>query len=699
MKTNKTILSGYNYPKKNMKNELEDQPNKRLIVKYIFTFSVGIILLAGSCVPVEEKAEIPFNASIDLPQIQHVFDLQNAQAFDSLVLLLADEDPSMRYAAARAFASFQDTAALQAILPLLIDKQGEVRMMAALSVGQLGVPAAETPLTDAFDGRDSARLYEHANSQILEAMGKIGDKPFLRALSTISTYQTIDTLLLLGQARGIYRYALRDIVDEEGTNTMVRYLANPAIPLSVRIIAANYLQRAKDLNLEPHADQIIASWHGESNPFLRMCLATALGKVKSKEAMRDLELSFPTESDYRVKCSILRALQNFDYSNVYTVLLNATKDENPHVAEVAAQYFIQNGNEGDAYKYRNAVNSASAWQAKTRMAQAANIYLTSIYSGTKITLQNEILSSLNSEKDPYQKAAWLKAWGSEIRNFESIPKYFSSSEPIPVRTQAVMSLIDVCTNKNFDKYFAGEGYLIKAQIVTYLTDALKTGDAGIAALIAGAILDPDSGLKNLFKDKKSDLSKALAGLKLPDEMETYTELANALKEYGVESLAIPEEQKNIKPINWRIITSLQKESTAEILTSKGSIVIKVFPNRAPASVSSFIQLAQDGYYNGKAFHRVVPNFVVQTGCPRGDGFGGLDFTLRSELAGAYYDDEGYVGMASAGLHTEGPQFFITHSPTPHLDGRYTIIGKVISGMDVVHRLTIGDTISQINIRY
>jgi cyclophilin family peptidyl-prolyl cis-trans isomerase len=96
---------------------------------------------------------------------------------------------------------------------------------------------------------------------------------------------------------------------------------------------------------------------------------------------------------------------------------------------------------------------------------------------------------------------------------------------------------------------------------------------------------------------------------------------------------------------------------------------------------------------------VVPNFVVQTGCPRGDGFGSLDFTIRSEVAGTYYNEEGYLGMASAGPHTEGTRFFITHSPTPHLDGRYTIFGKVISGMQVIHQLEMGDSISQINILY
>ena len=127
--------------------------------------------------------------------------------------------------------------------------------------------------------------------------------------------------------------------------------------------------------------------------------------------------------------------------------------------------------------------------------------------------------------------------------------------------------------------------------------------------------------------------------------------------------------------------------------------LELFPERAPATVSSFIDLINKGFYNQKYFHRVVPNFVIQTGCPRGDGYGSLDFTIRSEVADSYYDAEGYVGMASAGPHTEGTQFFITHSPTPHLDGKYTIFGRVISGMEVVHRIAMGDQIKTINILY
>ena len=123
----------------------------------------------------------------------------------------------------------------------------------------------------------------------------------------------------------------------------------------------------------------------------------------------------------------------------------------------------------------------------------------------------------------------------------------------------------------------------------------------------------------------------------------------------------------------------------------------MYVNHAPGTVANFIQLARDQYYHNKNFHRVVPNFVIQGGCPRGDGYGSLDYSILSELGPLHYDAEGYIGMASAGNHTEFTQFFITHSPTPHLDGKYTIFGKVKKGMDVVHQIQVGDLIREVNI--
>lgn len=655
--------------------------------------------LMTSCVPVEEKVKTPFDDHLSAAAIRQGYNLQNEQNKDSLVLMLKSDDPSARFAAARAFASFRDSSALPALFPLLSDPQQRIREMAAFAIGQIGSPSAEGQLTAAFDGRDSARLYQKSNGIILEAMGKIGSQKYLRALSTISNYEAMDTFLLLGQARGIYRYALRDMIDPDGTALMVSYLSNTNIPLPVRIIAANYLHRAKGLDLTNYADELIADWNGETNVYLRMCLATALGKIKNPAVAKTLIESFKTESDYRVKCNILRGLQGFDYKDVYQLYFDASKDANPAIAEVAAQYFIQHGKEQDGNKYRGLVDACPTWQAKTRIAQASNIFLTNLFSSLKTSLSKDIQAHIQQASNPYEKAAWVRAWGSELRNFESLPKYFAADQPAVVRTEAVTSLIEACKDKHFDAYFAGEGYLIKAQIAGYLANAIKSGDAGMIALVAEAITDPATGLKAAMNDKKTELSKALAGLKLPQEMETYLALTKALKEYNITAPVIPEEQKQFKDIDWTLIDKIKPGTRVQIVTSVGEINLTLYPDRAPVSVSNFLDLAAKGFYNNKYFHRVVPNFVIQTGCPRGDGYGSLDFTIRSELAESYYDDEGYVGMASAGPHTEGTQFFITHSPTPHLDGRYTIFGKVISGMDVVHKITMGDTIKQINILY
>ena len=123
-------------------------------------------------------------------------------------------------------------------------------------------------------------------------------------------------------------------------------------------------------------------------------------------------------------------------------------------------------------------------------------------------------------------------------------------------------------------------------------------------------------------------------------------------------------------------------------------MLELYTQAAPYTVLSFLKLAARHFYDGLPFHRVVPNFVVQGGDPRGDGWGGPDYSIRSEFSLLRFE-RGMLGMASAGKDTEGSQFFITHSPQPHLDGRYTIFGRVRDGMDLVDRLQVGDTITTV----
>ncbi len=160
----------------------------------------------------------------------------------------------------------------------------------------------------------------------------------------------------------------------------------------------------------------------------------------------------------------------------------------------------------------------------------------------------------------------------------------------------------------------------------------------------------------------------------------------------------------LKNPNTRISTSeihraIKKYKTnpyAKIVTNKGEIEMELFFDVAPLTVLNFIDLADDYFYEGLSFHRVIPNFVAQGGDPEGTGWGGSDYAIRCEYSNENYI-RGTVGIATSGKDTGGSQFFITHSPQAHLDGRYTIFGQVISGMDVVNQIVVGDKILEIRI--
>jgi len=144
----------------------------------------------------------------------------------------------------------------------------------------------------------------------------------------------------------------------------------------------------------------------------------------------------------------------------------------------------------------------------------------------------------------------------------------------------------------------------------------------------------------------------------------------------------------------RAMARIGRKVTATVVTSKGSFVIEFLPEESPLTVDNFVQLARKGYFNGQTVPRVVPNFVIQTGDPRGDQNGGPGYQIRCEVNEAPYE-RGAVGMALSGKDTGGSQWFVTHSPQPHLDGGYTVFGRVVRGMDVVDNIARGDTILRV----
>jgi peptidyl-prolyl cis-trans isomerase B (cyclophilin B) len=132
--------------------------------------------------------------------------------------------------------------------------------------------------------------------------------------------------------------------------------------------------------------------------------------------------------------------------------------------------------------------------------------------------------------------------------------------------------------------------------------------------------------------------------------------------------------------------------TATFNTSRGPIQVELYPDKAPLTVANFVNLAKHGFYDGLIFHRVIPDFMIQGGCPEGSGRGGPGYRFEDETNNGVRHDRGVLSMANAGPSTNGSQFFITHVATPWLDGKHTVFGKVTEGLDVVDAVKQGDVI-------
>jgi len=143
----------------------------------------------------------------------------------------------------------------------------------------------------------------------------------------------------------------------------------------------------------------------------------------------------------------------------------------------------------------------------------------------------------------------------------------------------------------------------------------------------------------------------------------------------------------------------EKIYQAVVETDRGNIELELYPEHTPETVNNFIFLAREGFYDGVSFHRVISDFMIQSGDPTGTGRGGPGYQFEDELEGNPLKHEtGVISMANAGPNTNGSQFFITHSPQPHLDGNHTVFGKVIAGQDVVDAIRQGDRMVKVEVK-
>ena len=673
---------------------------KSLPYLFIFFIAISFISCGSSKEEVEEADFINFSDAV----VQEIYKLQNQRDAKGLIPFLRDEEPVNRYLAAMAFASVQDSS-IQTISALgsLLQNQNEdesIRAIAAYALGQSGSDKATDALLNAFQPQVSKASFL-VNAQILEAIGRVSSDKYLKYVSAAPNYLPTDTLILEGQANAIYRYMLRDITSNIGTNRMLDLLG-AEYPTSVRRIAANYFGRSPsiDFDAKEKYEKFIELAKAEKDDFTRMGLASGLGKFQESNAVLiTLQDMARAEANPLVKANILRSITKYKYVDVKPIFLGAVRDANPQLAIYASEYFMNNGirNDVDLYYGIGIDSSITNNILKINMLGAA---LANV-SYSKIRLREDIIALLtniyNTTKNPYEKGKCMEALAAYPLSYDFIyEQMFLPQQHAFVKVSAVNALVKIRKAPDLRAKMQGSYSFMMTFFTKTFEEVFEKGDVGMMAALSSVLRDPALGYKEAFGMDSRFLINALNKLKLPRDIEIYNEIQKTIAYISGNEVELKAPKNNFE-IDWTPLQRLTKETRVIVNTTKGSFEMQLYPVEAPASVSNFLNLINQGFYDNKTFHRVVPNFVAQGGCPRGDGWGSTDKLIRSEFSPLKYDDGGWVGMASAGKDTETCQFFVTHSPTPHLDGRYSIFAKVINGMDVVQKLVIGDKIESIEV--
>jgi cyclophilin family peptidyl-prolyl cis-trans isomerase len=452
----------------------------------------------------------------------------------------------------------------------------------------------------------------------------------------------------------------------------------------VRFIAAHYLGRTRDIDLTPYAAQLTHALHSETDPFTRIALVLALGKAVQSGVLQVLTaLLTDAGEDYRIKVNSLRALARFNYNDINDLFLSMVSHDNVNIAVTAAEYFLANGRETDAGKYWETARNLSNWRPRALMLAAALKSTPAKKEKEKISAR--IRTIYQKSGNNYEKAFLLKALAGDPGNYPLLEQetFAHVGKEAVISSYGIEALVEMSRSVKNDKG------LLKI-FAAIFQKAVESGDPALILSAAAVLRDPDMNFKDIYTHFDF-LTTAMAHCKLPQDLEGWLELRKTRDFFKGTPTAAPAPPLKNHPLDWKLVTSIPANQRVRVKTTKGDIILQLKVNEAPGSVSTFVGLIKANFYQTSVFHRVVPNFVIQDGCPRGDGVGGPAFTIGSELGPLYYE-EGSVGMASVGKDTEGSQWFITHAPTPHLDGRYSIFASVVAGMEVVHQIEIGDRV-------
>jgi cyclophilin family peptidyl-prolyl cis-trans isomerase/HEAT repeat protein len=630
---------------------------------------------------------------------------QDERRTAALLPFLTDKKPAYRAAAAEALASVQDRAAVPALLPLLQDAAPAVRRAAAYALGQAGDSTAVPALSQRLAQPEASAPARRA---AYEALGRCVTRRSVSQLWQLKVAGA-DSATAPGRAWSIYRAALRGLAPAEAVGQAAQLLGQKSQVLAARQGASAALtrMRGQDSTLARVAlPVLLKALSSDPDYFVRANCATALGRVarpvayeallKAASANYAVLQQASADTDHRVRIAALRALSDKP-KDIIEFLYSELDSPIAQEAVAAAEWFLKARPDTSdktplivTYDNRLVISAQHTphYRARATLLQAA---LRHAPAAQRPAVADTIRRRYQRTTNQYEKAALLTALGEDPAQFDFLAKEAAlTAGPPVVPGTALAALVTLRGNKDFPA-------ARQADFVVALRRALAGGDMAQLSTAAEAYAEP----KLVPAPQPEDLAalrQARDKLTLPREIEPWIALQQTLDklEKAPTPTPVPRGTASQHPIDWAVVQSVPVGQRVRLTTTQGVIELELKVAEAPGAVASFVSLVRQHFYDGLYFHRVVPNFVAQGGDPRGDGSGSTTYTLRSELAQLVYG-AGAVGLASAGKDTESCQFFITHLPTPHLDGRYPIFAQVTSGLDVVQRLDIGDRITKVTL--
>ena len=627
--------------------------------------TLSVVALTFSCQPSDNNH---VNKFAD-PEIIKIYDFKDRRIADSLYQYFNHTDERYRAEAALALASIQDSSSINALGKMLTDESQIVRASAAFAIGQIQSLSGETILIEALQREKDRSI----RNELIESYGKV-----TRHWDLLPKVK--DSFLTERVSWSIYRAGLRGMANAF-LDSIAAIILTSSPNADIRLGAAHYFSRTSK-GFEKVQRSIINAAIADSSAEVRMASALALSKIVNDSSLSAIKHVLKNDKDYRVRVSAVRAFRTFSFEKILNDLVNALEDGNINVAVASSEIIIASIDKANWKKIVPLCRSAGNIRVR------ANLYAAVLAASDDKEVAEEVSRAYRQTSDPYGKASFLSALSHSVMSFGFISEQLFSSVIPVIKSTAASALVAINYRKNFDG-------ALKEKFAAIYRKAVDEGDPAVIAIVSSTLADSTLGYKSIVKDI-TFLLEARKKLRLPEHIESIVPLEAAIAYLkGQGNKTLPSNTFN-HPIDWPLVKTIHKSQTALISTTKGDIVVRLFVEDAPGSVANFVSLINTRYYDGNFIHRVVPNFVVQAGCKRGDGYGSEDYSIRSEFSRIRYTT-GSLGMASAGKDTEGTQWFITHSPTPHLDGAYSIFGEVAEGMDVVHSLEVGDRILKIDL--